>query len=227
MKKAVAFLLALVCLSAFFVSCSDNAAENAVSYKLDKTIEFGEWNWLVLDVQDCKALLITEDIVEARIFHDVYEDVTWETCTLRQYLNGEFYDKFNATDQARIVEANNINKNNQWFKTNGGNDTTDKVFLLSLEEVVKYFGDSGQLKKRFNWDTLGIDDEYDSARKAYFNGESFWWYLRSPGLRQDGAALVGYDGGIVGNGIVVNYTSCGVRPALWLEVTDDELILIS
>jgi len=106
-------------------------------------INFNKFKWLVLDIKDGKALIITEGIIEHRRYHDAYKEITWAECSLRKYLNGEFYDRFSAADQSRIIPAINKNHDNQWYGTKGGEDTKDKIFLLSLEEVsCKYFGDS-------------------------------------------------------------------------------------
>jgi len=54
-------------------------------------IPFGQWDWRVLAVENGKALLITQDVIELRSYHNEKVDVTWETCELRAYLNGAFY----------------------------------------------------------------------------------------------------------------------------------------
>ena len=118
--------------------------------QIGAVISFGGLDWRVLDVKDNRALIITKDLIEQRQYNDAGEEegagagdnVTWETCTLRKYLNGEFYEKFTKEEQKHIAETEIQNPNNMWYDTNGGNDTTDKIFLLSLQEVDKYFGDS-------------------------------------------------------------------------------------
>ena len=139
-----------------------------------------------------------------------------ETYTLRQYLNGEFYDSFNEADKARIAETRLANDNNQWFGTSGGNETSDRIFLLSLEEVVKYFGDSGQLRNRPSNEI--IDDQYNSERIATdANGGASEWRLRSPGSNSDSAALVLSVGRVLVRGYVI-YANAPFRPALWLNL---------
>jgi hypothetical protein len=116
-----------------------------------------------------------------------------------------------------ILPTTNINVNNQWFGTDGGRDTTDKIFLLSIEEVVKYFGDSGQLKNRPG-DSWWIDDTFSKERVATYGGKAWWWWLRSPGLIGDFAAGVGPGGGLDVCGFDVYDAEGGVRPALWLNL---------
>ncbi len=198
--------------------------------KMDSTLSFGGYNWRVLDIQDNVALLITEDIIEQRAYHDAYKDITWADCSLRKYLNGEFYDKFSEADKSRIMPVLNKNLDNQWYGSKGGVDTKDSIFLLSIEEVCKYFGDSrsklyNRGKNQRYW--FERKDENNNKRIARFEGETWgsWWWLRSPGRVSVKAVYIHGDGniGIQGNNILKGNISdgkCtgGVRPALWLKL---------
>jgi hypothetical protein len=147
-----------------------------------------------LDKADNKLFIITSKIVEARAYNAVYRDTTWEQCTLRKYLNGEFYNKFSETEKAIVADTKVVNADNPSYDTNGGNDTTDKIFLLSIDEVKKYF-----------------KDDNDRALGS-------WWWLRSPGYTSRYAASVYYGGLVDVNGDIVDYGGGGVRPALWLNL---------
>lgn len=179
-----------------------------------RNVSFGSYSWRVLDVQDGKALLLAEDILEKRRYHSSETSVTWENCELREYLNGEFLRRFCSNEQDRIAKTENRNENNQWYCTSGGADTEDKVFLLSIEEVVKYFGDSGQLLQK----SKHIDDQYNNVRKATCQEKNLCWWLRSPGHSDDRAANVYKDGKLIMVGCRVAYTNYGIRPALWLNL---------
>jgi hypothetical protein len=160
-------------------------------------VKFGQYEWRVLDVQDGNALLITENIIENRCYHhDENADITWENCDLRGYLNNEFYHTFSDGEKSGISETAVVNRDG----TDGGNDTTDRIFLLNKDEVNRYFAD-------------------DNARIAYnADGESDWWWLRSSGALS--GAVYSADGedkayfGICG---VVTGDN-GVRPALRLKL---------
>jgi hypothetical protein len=180
----------------------------------DSRIMLAGIEWRILDARDGKLLLISEKILEVRPYNADDADVTWETCDLRQYLNNEFYNKLGVIKSA-IAETRNDNPDNPWYGTAGGNATTDKVFLLSLDEVVKYFGDSGQLKNKPESDSEIIDDQYSSMRIAKdASGEVSWWWLRSPGEFSDEAAGV-YGDCDLNICVISDY---GVRPALWLNL---------
>lgn len=89
----------------------------------NKIITFGSYNWRVIDVKEDSMLIITEDIIELRWYHKEFVDITWTDCSLRKYLNNEFYNQFNRDEKAKITEVSNTNPANPWFKTIGGVDT--------------------------------------------------------------------------------------------------------
>jgi len=186
------------------------------SKKFD-VIKFGDHNWLVLDSQDGKALILSEKVIERRAYRDPITSITWSECDIRKYLNTEFLESFSIEDRERILDTKVVTNNNPWYNTDGGEDTTDKIFLLSLEEVVKYFGDSGQLNNRPNNDTHAISDQYNQQRIAYdkYGLASLWW-LRSPGALTNLAITIYYVGDVYLIGADVDIDVGGVRPALWL-----------
>lgn len=198
-------------------------------------VTFGGYAWRVLDIQNNAALLLTEEIIELRAYHDVYKETTWADCGLRKYLNGAFYDTFNEADRSRILPVINKNPDNPWYGTQGGEDTQDHIFLLSLEEAVcKYFGDSSEKlyhrgQNQRYW--FQRKDENNIKRRATSLGCMWWWWLRTPGRYNVKAVYIHGDGniGIQGNNIFrCNITSCfhpvngdnrgGVRPALWVQL---------
>ena len=186
----------------------------------DEKIRFGKYDWYVLDKQDDRVLLITEKIIEKRPYHNAECEITWETCDLRKYMNEEFYSSFNEADRARIINITNENPDNQWDGTNGGNPTSDNIFLLSIDEVVKYFGDSGKLQtKQFGpkGEAWWFDDQYDDVRSAKFGSKNAWWWLRSPGYINSRAAYIAIKGLVHLHGESVKGKNGGVRPALWLR----------
>ena len=185
-------------------------------------ISFGNYNWRVLDVQANQVLIITERVIDTRSYHNWAEAVTWEQSEIRRWLNTEFLRRFSTEELNLIAETYVVNNNNPWFGTNGGNNTWDRVFLLSIEEMVRLFGDSGELNNRPGGASL-IDDGFNHVRRASYLDHSattqwLWWWLRSPGLVPHFTAFVTYDGVISVGGIVVMAVEGGggIRPALWL-----------
>jgi len=188
--------------------------------------EFGGYTWRILERQSGRMLVISEDILEERAYHNSSTNVTWADSDMRAYLNGEFYNSFSASDRAKIIQVTNKNSDNQWFETLGGVDTNDYIFLLSLEEVVKYFGNSGRLDSGSYGNPWLINDEYNENRKAYMENNSTypsWWWLRSPGEYNRFATYVHSDGTVDVGGVWQDdidnfYDYGGVRPALWLSL---------
>ena len=193
-----------------------------IEANIGETIEFGGIVWRVLDVQGSSALVISEFVLESRRYHERREDITWAESTIRQYLNGSFLRRFSEAEQARILETVLENNDNPWFGTYGGEDTTDRIFLLSLEELVRYFGDSGQLENKDGRPVaFGINDEFNSARASRkTDGRDFTWRLRSPGVRNDSSATVNTYGvvSVIGSPVSSSGIAGGIRPALWLNL---------
>ncbi len=194
-------------------------------------VTFGDYEWNVLAKKENMALVITEYVIDRRPYHDEYMDVTWADCSLRKYLNGEFYEKFKADEKEKIAQVINTNPDNPWYGSRGGEDTEDYIFLLSVEEAVcEYFGDSRSLllnpgKNQRYW--FQRKDKNNSLRiaRAEASEKGTWWWLRSPGRVSVKAVYIHGDGniGIQGNNILKGNISdgvCrgGVRPALWLKL---------
>lgn len=180
-------------------------------------VYFGEYSgaieWQVLKKTEDKALLISKYALDCQKYNTKYDKITWETCSLRKWLNGEFLDNaFSADEQALIATTTVSADKNPNCSTNPGNATTDKVFLLSITEAEKYFtSDSARQCK---------PTKYAVANGAYVNSVNgnCWWWLRSPGYYQDYAADVRYDGSVFCSGRgVINVLDC-VRPALWINL---------
>jgi hypothetical protein len=186
-------------------------------------ITFGNNNWRVLDIKDGRALIITEDIIELRWYNNDFVDITWAECELRKHLNNEFYNTLNLDEKAKIIAVKNCNYDNPWFGTKGGIDTTDRIFLLSLEEVCEYFGNSKKnlmVKDSQKW---LIDDENNQKRQAKYGGKYHWWRLRSPGYYGRTSASINSNGNVYvrGNGVYGRpRDGGGVRPALWMKLMD-------
>jgi len=204
MKKSTFVLFTIIILLSF-ISCNgkknDNPLPESMEISVADIIKFGGINWLVLEKTDDTVLIISEQILEnGRQYHLEYENITWEQCDLRKYLNGEFYNKtFSAAEKNLIIETTVKNNDNPEYGTSGGEDTTDNIFSLNIAEAKQYFSD-------------------DSSRVAYneFYAIDNWW-LRSPGVLGSSTVFIRFDGSIdIFGGSV--YRSIGVRPALWLNI---------
>ena len=218
------------------------------SYEQDNNISNGKEaiEWIVLSNDGEKMLLLSKYALDCKPYNDKNEDVTWENCSIRNWLNDSFYKiAFNSVEKELISKTKLINKDNLEVGTKGGNDTNDKVFLLSLDDTTKYGFNS-----KF--------DEFDIKRRcsatAYAQAQGVWttewncnyewfvnnypteeggytceWWLRSPGCRANAAARLSYSGcvdtygeGAEGVGGVFE-TYIGVRPVIYLSLKGGQL----
>ena len=195
------------------------------TYEQDNNLKNGAEaiEWQVLDKKDGKVLLLSKYALDCEPYHEEYVYVTWETCTLRSWLNEEFYKTaFTNAEQKYIAETYVINEDNPDHGTDGGNNTYDNVFLLSIDEVGTYFDsdlDAYDPARRAQVTEYAKAQGggYDYNKESEYYGNGLWW-LRSPGDFSNLAAGV-IDGGLVDRlGIGVDRDNCVVRPALWVEV---------
>ena len=231
----------LICALCFGTACSWGGTEEPTptatpvpKVKVGDTLYFGAYEqddntnngkeaiqWRVLDVQDGKALLISEKALDSQPYNTSFTSVTWETCTLRQWLNGTFLNNaFSADEQAKIVTTTVSADKNPQYSTNPGNATNDKVFLLSIAEAQKYFTTD---ESRMCASTAYAKAQGASTCNSYLyqtaSGEATcWWWLRSPGCSQDIAAFVYDDGSVRNRGLFVSSADDCVRPAMWITL---------
>ncbi len=185
--------------------------------------------WLVLARDGNKALLISRYGLDAQPYNTDHTSVTWETCTLRTWLNVTFYNKaFSSDEQAAILTTSVDNGKNQGYSkwsTSGGNNTEDKVFLLSYAEANKYFGvtydNISNTKSRVAPTAYAIAQGAwaSSSNKTADSTDAEWWWLRSPGFYQSSAAYVLGYGLFRGDDVI--RVSGSVRPALWVNLESD------
>ena len=197
-------------------------------------------DWIVLDVQDGKALLLSKYGLDQKPYNLKEIITTWEDCSMRRWLNSEFLNlAFSAEEQEAILMTEVDNSDAQGFdwtthnrfieyNTSGGNNTQDKIFLLSYAEAYRYFG---VLYHGLDGVGLNLKASVAPTKYARENGAAIdpsitvddryagWWWLRSPGNKQQLAANIEYEG-LLGCRYVDNEWGC-VRPAFWLDLKSD------
>ena len=188
--------------------------------------------WLVLEVQPGKALLLSRYGLDAQPYNQEYVDITWEKCTLRTWLNSTFLNTaFSGVAQGAILTTVVDNSQGQGYSgwsTSGGNNTQDKVFLLSYAEANRHLGaqhnsvSGAQSNMRSRVAPTAHADAKEhgawtsNSNKTMEGKAAGAWWLRSPGNAQNCAAGVYDDGSL--NAIYVNYGYSCVRPALWMNL---------
>ncbi|MCD7903935.1 MAG: DUF6273 domain-containing protein [Oscillospiraceae bacterium] len=168
--------------------------------------------WLVLAVEDGKALLFCKNCIDNIRYHNELVPSTWENCTLRKWCNETFLNAaFSAEEQAKILETRLSNPGNQQFNTAGCEDTSDKVFALSIDELERYLPN----KK----DRLAPATEVAKNHGAYVypdTGNAIWW-LRSPGCNEINASRVSVGGSVCGLIYDDARPHRTARPAMWIK----------
>lgn len=184
------------------------------TYEQDNDTSNGKENieWLVLAKENNRILVISDKALDCHPYNSSRTRVTWETCTLRKWLNNDFINAaFYAEERAKIPTVTVSADKNPEYGTNPGNATKDRVFLLSIVEAEKYFTSAEAreciLTEYAISNGAWTSDSYTEGGKA-----TYLWWLRSPGISQYGAAGVFSDGDVFENGYFVDIGVSAVRP---------------
>ncbi len=166
--------------------------------------------WLVLARDGDRVLLVSKYALDCQQYKTESAYVTWETCSLREWLNETFLkEAFSEGEQAMIPSVTVNAEKNPYYRTSAGNSTMDQVFLLSITEAKEYFSSNSLRTCK--------GTEYCYARGAYKDGSGeCWWWLRSPGRNNYNASGVDEDG-LINSGDVSSRGGV-VRPALWVDL---------
>ena len=195
------------------------------AYEQDNDLENGPEpiEWIVLDVQDGSALLISKYGLDCQPYNTTRKTVTWETCSLRAWLNGDFLNSAFSDDETKLILETTVDNSKITigskfgWNTDWQPDTKDKVFLLSYKEAKEYFAS--------NEERICQPTAYALVQGAYAYKESCWWWLRSirTGRYYQGEAAYVNTDGRIGNSHNVDYNNGAVRPAMWIDLTPDNL----
>lgn len=190
------------------------------AYEQDNNTSNGKEDieWLVLAKEDNKILVISDKALDCKPYNQSRDYVTWETCSLRNWLNNDFINAaFTAEERAMIPTVTVSADMNPEYNTNPGNATKDKVFLLSIVETEKCFTSAEAreciLTEYATSNGAWTSDSYTEGGKA-----TCWWWLRSLGYYRSYAANVDIDGSVDRGGLRVDDDGRSVRPALWIAI---------
>lgn len=219
---AVLSLLAALCTGAAFAA---DEAENASNYEIGDIVTYGNYEqdgfysngeetieWIVIARdRDNHALLLSRYCLDALPYNEDGGDVTWEDSSIRAWLNGEFLESAFGGDPNGFICTAECKTKDGRSGTDGGENTTDRIFLLAVDEVTQYFPADTSRRAPVTEYAKEQGAEYDK------NGNG-WWWLRTPGKTQDMAAGVHTAGGVNYDGRDVDRTDLCIRPALWLDL---------
>ena len=218
------------------VSISSNTIKTgdiSKTIQVGQTIEFGSYwqgddksdgktpiEWLVLAAKDGKSLLISKYALDCKPYNSEFDEVTWENCTLRYWLNNVFLkNAFNSNEQIKIQTTNVSADPLPIFNITAGNATVDRIFLLSVTEATKYFNDDESRKC--------VPTQYAKSNGRWVNGEytkdgypTCWWWLRTSSWSKNSATGVGFGGSVDQGGLFVHDVRARVRPSLWIDFSN-------
>lgn len=184
----------------------------------DKTNGKEELEWLILDKQEDKILLISRYALDGRPYHPKSVGIygRWSGSTIRTWLNNEFFnDAFSADEQVKILKTTVSEENNPEYAIDPGQATEDRIFLLSIAEAEKYFA-SNESRMCIPTDYAMATGAYSSDTDFIRNSATCWWWLRSPSTMMCFVACVDCDGSIEQSSQTSG--SGAIRPALWISL---------
>ena len=215
------------------------------SYKIYHYFKYEPIKWRVLNRNGNDAFLLADVALDDQKYNTNFgdvTDVTWETSSMRSWLNGygasvnqpkidyrrkNFINSaFTSTQRSAIKTTSVVNNNNTNYGAGCGN-TSDKVFLLSISEVCntdiaagygfakEYYSDDEARRSRCSTyaHAMGVGRFMDE-----YNGNG-WWWLRSQSYENDSVP----DDGSIFENMDVDDDFCGVRPALHLNLSSSNL----
>ena len=199
---------------------SEIAAELAENVKVGDRIGIGKYNtdghdddeeslqWTVLDKDGTIVLLLSTYVIDSMAYNDEIKETSWENSNVRKWLNEDFYKRhFSETQQKMIL------------KTNEAEDTTDNIFLLSVDEVNAYFPGGEGARAPI---TDVVKDKKAIITSTPDGEPCGAWLLRTKGLNDTMVSFVDPAGNVNEEGVAVNADSVGVRPAMWVDLSYDE-----
>ena len=214
---------------------TETETEQAGNYFIGDIISFGKYEqdnnssngkedieWLIIDVSDTDVLLISKHGLDCVKYNSIKEEVTWETCSLRKWLNDTFFNEaFTIEEKQKIISSSVPAEKMPKYNVNPGNETNDNVFILNGNECNKYLS-SGRVESC-------TATEYAIANGAstsiYEDGEC-WWWMRSPGSSTPPAVDVYFYNTIFGKGVVnlngyhVDTEGVTVRPVIRINTKE-------
>ena len=165
--------------------------------------------WIVLEDDGDRQLLLSAYVIDNTLYHKRGQVLSWKDCTLRKWLNTVFIEKaFSVSEASRFLETERTKTRNIFYDTEDSPHCSDKVFLLSVEEVKKYLGTR---------EKTGCRPTPYAREKGVFTSEYCLWWIRTPGDCFGMQAYVNAAGEITYEGCYQQRFAVGLRPAVWVK----------
>lgn len=206
------------CSSAFALTVPTPQAGDVIEfghYEQDNVLENGKEpiEWIVLEVQDGKAWLMTKYCIEMVIFYPERVPMYWGKSDLRAWMNGDFIQEAFSSEEQALILTTTVKNDNPHGMKGAGEDTLDQVYLLSKEEVLRFMPECA--------DRVAYPTEYVKAQGCTLGdalGSCRWW-TRTPGARKMDMCGMRVDGRISEYGMQdVDWPGNTMRPVMWITV---------
>ncbi len=192
----------------------EHAVESGKSYPKAEKMPL-EWEVLEYSADGTKALVISKYVICHRVFDG--SELIWETSSLRKWLNSDFYKNAFTEKEQAVIRLTDIKHEDAFLK---GNDTSDRIFLLSVNDAEKYFSN--------NHDRIAY----------YCDKVTGSWWLREDNRSEDTYSdwdeedwdeeycpedhpIVTEIGQIRSDDAEIDMDFIGVRPSFWINLTDE------
>ena len=207
-KVAAVFVLISVIISSVLCCGCSGSGDSKEIPKIDVNGpvimgRFGDEDieWMVLDVKDGKALLLSKYAIDARAYNTTNRKITWKLCSMRTWLNSDFYKNAFTSGEKQII-----------LKTELPDEkVTDRIFLLSEDEVHKYLRSPREIRvaypTRYAMDR-GIEIWIDGTSQCWLRTKGYW----------DNEAKVATENDFMTSDEKVSENYHGVRPAMWVSI---------
>ncbi len=161
--------------------------------------------WKVLARNDDGILLIMNDTIVRKPYNKERKAVTWDSCTLRKWLNEDFLNTSFKKNHIKFMQTTHLEPEAEpYYDTDSGAATDDNIFLLDKTEAEKYFHSDNE--RKFEAKTSGATEE------------TVDWWLRSAGRNNEMASCINANGVICDLGNPVNFDNIFIRPAMWITL---------
>lgn len=247
MKKIASIIITIVLIvCSTFIGANATEQDTIFSPSIGSIVRFGHYEqdndmsngkeiieWIVLDVKEDRALLLSKYGLDKMDYGTRNANITWEKSAIRTWLNKTFLkEAFSAEEQKAILTTtvdNSKKQGNEEWNTKGGNNTKDKLFLLSYYEAFEqYFGS----KTERLCAPTDYADPKNNVRSRHFDAvlvdgrATYIWWLRSPGTTQNQVVNVSKEGGWLTSSPTpkgTNYLPHLIRPAMWIDLNSETL----
>ena len=207
---------------------SRDDATSVINYPSGEGYRYFKWEpvkWKVLEVSDDDIFVMAEQTLDCQKYDSSkYSSVTWETSTLRKWLNEQFIGQaFSAEEQKLIKQTNVTNPRNSVYSIDGGKNTTDQIYILSEEEVQNTKYGFCQITNEFSQTRNPAASDYSYSKGTHYSEfaadsrekGSYWW-IRTPGQSLSRAATV-FNGKLDMEGSDADCANLGIVPVMHLK----------